>query len=263
MPLAKRIVLEWRTDTDSKMAKEYKWYCPECDRVYERQTDAQVCCMESKEKLHWFTEDMEPTQIPVGIRHGGEFIAFEYSSTTVDNPDDTRYTTVSGDVVVFAEGGYHRTHFIIPKMEQRDYVASTVSTFCYIDQAFEEWWETAKDDYRSVEAERYHNLKWNSLIKWIDKYLELKIIPSHQIGCMVETRQQYKDFPAKDILYTLKALGEKANHFYCAERDHFPGPLKKYHDYAMNNLVWHVASFVQTDYTSFTDLVTRLTELLS
>ncbi len=266
MPLAKRIVLKWRTDTDSKIAEEYKWYCPVCDRVYERQTDAQVCCMEEKEKLHWFEEGMEPTQIPVGVRHplgpGPEFIAFEYSSTTVDNPSDTRYTTVSGDVVVFAEGGYHGTHFIIPKMEQRDYISSTASTFCYIDQVFEEWWETKKDDY-GVDVERYHNLNWNSLIKWIDRYLELRIIPSHQIGCMVETRQQYKDFTTEDILYTLKTLGEKANHFYCAERDHFPGPLKKYHDYAMNSLVWHVASLVQTDYTSFTDLVTRLTELLS
>jgi len=74
MPLAKRIVLEWRTDTDSKMAKEYKWYCPVCDLVYERQTDAQVCCMEKKEAPHWFREDMKPTQSPVGVRRDGKFV---------------------------------------------------------------------------------------------------------------------------------------------------------------------------------------------
>ncbi len=265
MPLAKRIVLKWRTDTDSKIAEEYKWYCPVCDRVYERQTDAQVCCMEEKEKPHWFREGMEPTQITVGVRHGGEFLAFEYSSTTVDNPSDTRYTTVDGDVVVFVEKvdyGIHKSHFIIPKLEQRDYISSTASTFCYIDQTFEEWWETVKDDY-GVEAERYHNLNWNSLIEWIDRYLELRIIPSHHIRCIMETRQQYEDFTAEDILHTLKTLGEKANHFYSAKRDRFPGPLKKYHDYAMGHLVWEVASLVQSDYTSFTDLVTKLTELLS
>lgn len=258
-PLAKRIVLKWRTDTDSKIAEDYKWYCPVCDRVYERQTDAQICCMEKKEKPHWFEEGMEPIQIPVGVRHGGEFMAFAYSSTTVDNPSDTRYATDSGDVVVFAESGYHRTHFIIPKMEQREYIGRTTSTFCYVNDAFEEWWETKKDDY-GVEAERYHNLNWNSLIKWIDRYLELRTIPSHQTRCIIEGRQQYEDFTPADILYTLKTLGEKANHMYCAERDHFPGPLKKYYDYAIGHLVWDVATLSQ-DYEHFTDLVTKLAEL--
>ena len=257
--LAKRIVLEWRTDTDSKIAKRYKWYCPVCDRVYERQTDAQLCCMERKEKPYWFKEDMEPIQIPVGVRHGGEFVPFTYSSTTVDNPDDTRYTTVSEDIVVFT-GDKYKTHFIIPKVEQRDYVSSTASTFCYIDEAFEKWWATVKQNH-GVEAERYHNLNWNSLIKWIDRYLELRIIPSHQTRCMIETRQQYKDFTAEDILHTLKTLGEKASHFYSAERDHFPGPLKKYYDYAIGHLVWDVATLSQ-DYEHFTDLVTRLTETI-
>ena len=192
-PLAKRIVLKWRTDTDSKIAEDYKWYCPVCDKVYERQTDAQICCMEKKEKPHWFREGMEPIQIPVGVRHGGEFVAFVYSSAIADLMDDSKFKTISGDVVVFAEGGYHRTHFIIPKMEQRDYISSTASTFCYIDQAFEEWWNDTGKHSHSVDAERYHNLHWNSLIKWIDKYLELKVIPSHQTRCIIEGRQQYKD----------------------------------------------------------------------
>ena len=263
-PLAKRIVLKWRTDTASKMAEDYKWYCPVCDRVYERQTDAQVCCMEKKKRPHWFRQGMTPMLQPVGVRHGGEFVALEEDSR-VQTEKDIRYNTEAGDVVVFTDGykgDIYKRHFIIPKLEQREYTSRTTSTFCYIDQAFEEWWETAKDDHRSVETERYHNLKWNSLIKWIDRYLELKIIPSHRTGCMVETRQQYKDFTAEDILYTLKTLGEKANHMYSAKRDHFPGPLKKYHDYAMSRLVWKVASLVQSDYTSFTDLVTKLTELL-
>ena len=258
VPLAKRIVLKWRTGTDSKMAEDYKWFCPHCYRVYERQTDAQLCCMESKEKPYWFKEDMVPTHDPVGVRHKGEFVPLEAGSR-VDTDRDIRYNTATGDVVAFGE----RTHTIIPKMEQRDYVSSTASTFCYIDRVFEEWWGTLKDDYNDGGAtfERRHSVRWNSLIKWIDRYLELRIIPSHQTGCMIETRQQYRNFTAEDILYTLRTLGEKANHMYCAERDHFPGPLKKYHDYAMNSLVWGVATLNQ-DYEHFTDLATKLEELL-
>jgi len=255
MPLAKRIVLKWMTDTDSKMAEDYRWYCPHCDKVYERQTDAQLCCMQRKEKPYWFKEDMVPTHEPVGVRHKGEFVPFEAGSR-VETDRGIRYKTGTGDIVVFGE----RSHFIIPKKEQRDYLSRTTSTFCYIDQVFEEWWETAKHEY-GIEAERYHNLRWNSLIQWIDRYLELKIIPSHQTGCMIETRQQYRDFTAEDILYTLRTLGEKANHMYCAERDHFPGPLKKYHDYAMSSLVWGVATLNQ-DYEHFTDLATKMEELI-
>jgi len=257
--LAKRIVLKWRTDTDSKIAEKYKWYCPVCDKVYERQTDAQLCCMERKEKPYWFKEDMMPG-LPVGVRHGGEFLAFDSQSTVItdDGPVQIRYGTEKGTVIF--TGDIYKTHFIIPKKEQRDYVASTASTFCYIDQTFEEWWETAKHDL-GVEAERYHNLHWNSLIKWIDRYLELRIIPSHQTRCIIEGRQQYKDFTAEDILHTLKTLGEKATHMYNAERDHFPGPLKKYYDYAIGHLVWDVSTLSQ-DYEHFTDLVTKLAELL-
>ena len=257
-PLAKRIVLKWRTDTSSKMAEDYKWYCPVCDKVYEKQTDAQLCCMAKKTQPHWFKEDMAPGE-PVGVRHEMKFIPFVPGKWGIDPttgvPD--RYITGTGDIVVFT-GDKYDTHFIIPKKEQRDYVSSTASLFCYIDQAFEEWWETEKHEYRM--EERAHNVRWNSLIQWIDRYLELKPIPSHQIRCIIETRQEYEDFTIEDLLHTLKTLGEEANHMYCAERDHFPGPLKKYHDRAMNHLVWNVATLSQ-GYQNFMDLVTRLTEL--
>ncbi len=44
-PLAKRIVLEWYPDMDMKLAKDYRWGCPNCHRVYEKQTQAQACCL--------------------------------------------------------------------------------------------------------------------------------------------------------------------------------------------------------------------------
>jgi len=250
MVLAKRIVLKWRTD--SKMAEDYKWYCPLCDRVYERQTDAQLCCMERKKQPYWFEEGMKPKYPPVGVRHEGEFVAFE----------------ASGDVIVFAtKPGYQGRiqHVLIPKRQQRDYVASMVSTFCYIDVEFEDWWETVKQNYgtgtelSTVEMERSRNRHWNRLIEWIDRYLELRTVPEHHVRCMIQTRQQYSDFTIEDILYTLKTLGEKANHMYNAERDHFPGPLKKYYDRAMSRLVWEIATFTQDG--SFIDLVTRILEL--
>jgi hypothetical protein len=74
MPLAKRIVLKWRTDTESKIAEDYKWYCPVCNNVYERQLDAQLCCMEGKERPYWFKEGMKPKHDPVGIRCDGVFV---------------------------------------------------------------------------------------------------------------------------------------------------------------------------------------------
>jgi len=261
MALAKRIVLKWRTGTDSKMAEDYKWYCPLCDRVYERQTGAQLCCMERKEQPYWFEEGMKPKHFPVGVRHRGEYVPFESNSLTDEK-------TVSGDVIVFAtKPGYQGRiqHVLIPKRQQRDYVTSLVSTFCYIDTEFEEWWETVKQDYTpgtelgAAEMGRSHNLIWNRLIKWIDRYLELKTVPEHHVICMIQTRQQYSDFTIEDISYTLKTLGEKANHMYNAERDHFPGPLKKYYDRAMSSLVWEVATFIQDG--SFIDLVTRVLEL--
>ena len=44
-PLAKRIVLKWMKDMDMKMAEVYHWGCPNCHRVYEKQTQAQACCL--------------------------------------------------------------------------------------------------------------------------------------------------------------------------------------------------------------------------
>lgn len=77
VPLAKRIVLKWNPNTDSKMAQDYKWYCPYCNKVYERQTDAQLCCMERKEKPYWFKEGMQPKHDPVGVRRGKVFTSFK------------------------------------------------------------------------------------------------------------------------------------------------------------------------------------------
>jgi len=68
-PLAKKVVLEWYTDLPHKLAKEYKWGCPICHRVYEKQTHAQRCC--GRRKLrgdfddHWLSK-IEPGT-PVGF----------------------------------------------------------------------------------------------------------------------------------------------------------------------------------------------------
>jgi len=51
-PLARRVVTKRDTergDSFHQYALEWKWACSVCGKLYEKQTDAQLCCLEKKD----------------------------------------------------------------------------------------------------------------------------------------------------------------------------------------------------------------------
>jgi len=72
MPLAKKVVLEWfyPRGGGTKLAKKYKWGCPVCHLVYEKQTDAQACCRDKKKAPYWLTFDPQNPSVGTYDKEG-------------------------------------------------------------------------------------------------------------------------------------------------------------------------------------------------
>ncbi len=116
---------------------------------------------------------------------------------------------------------------------------------------------------------------WSRICKWFEEYLQLlgRIIPGGQIECKVETRQEYQDFSAAEILEVVSAMGRLARHLYRAqtwvfEVDHTLrpeeyDPMAKHYYYAIEWLAWQVATFVQTGDRSLIGMHDRLAELFA
>jgi hypothetical protein len=138
-----------------------------------------------------------------------------------------------------------------------------------IGEDFEEYWEIKKKDYLDQNLEEGKKGTWNNIVEWIDEYSELmrSIIPENQVECLIETKQEYKDFTKKEIISVLESLGKVSNLMYCASRDIFDSVygnkiLEKYYIYALEQITWRTASFhykskAHCDFTSLKEVVEK------
>ena len=165
------------------------------------------------------------------------------------------------------------------KLTESEKELLTLSVFEGIEEDFEEYWVKRKEDWHKGEQDGAKKRVWKNLISWIRKWhkLDQAVIPERSteiVECMVETRQQYKNFTAEDVVKTIGKLGELASHMYLAGRDVFPTnsvsepreycPLAQYYYLALEHVVWRIASFAQDNRSggsSFIDLQTRLKTL--
>jgi len=77
--LARRVITKWlpeheREGHPHRGAIEWLWRCSLCNLVYEKQSDAQVCCGEEKFRLKiaWQKPYYEPSERPVGLWYYGK-----------------------------------------------------------------------------------------------------------------------------------------------------------------------------------------------
>jgi len=66
MGYSKKIVTQWYPDLSPKLAKNYDWGCSSCKKVYKRQTDAAVCCMDQKGNPPYWWKGQKPSREPIG-----------------------------------------------------------------------------------------------------------------------------------------------------------------------------------------------------
>ena len=142
-----------------------------------------------------------------------------------------------------------------------------------IEEPFEEYWLTREGDYSEGEREEAKQKAWNNLVnfimKWTKKYQN--IIPKGITKCLIETKQNYADFTAEELLHTIKSLGEIANFMYGVDRYMLESnhvlepeiyyPLRRYYTSALAQIVWMVATFTQSGTSGFVDLETKLREV--
>ena len=141
-----------------------------------------------------------------------------------------------------------------------------------IEEAFEKEYEINKPSWWKDKETH-----WKSLMEFCTKYAELEgaVVPSHQTQCLIETKQQYRDFDRKDILSVIENLGRLANLIYGVDRDLFfctgplseaedrkYKPLQKYYQRAVQRVLWRVATFTQDGTSNFIDFETKLRELM-
>jgi len=144
--------------------------------------------------------------------------------------------------------------------------------FDRIEEAFEKEYEI-----NSPTGWRDKDTHWKYLMEFCVTFTELEggIIPPHRTQCMVETKQQYRDFDKKDILTVIENLGRLANLIYGVDRDLFLcmgplseagdrkyKPLQKYYQRAVQRVLWRVATFTQDGTSNFVDLETKLREMM-
>ena len=137
------------------------------------------------------------------------------------------------------------------------------------------WWRDRKERWRGGGQRAARNREWLGLIDFLRAYYraDRRVIPKGRTECLVETRQEYKDFTAAELAATLRTLGRLAKSLYSVKRDVFdwsswmqpdtPNPLARYYVEVLERLIWRVATFCQDDYPAFTDLATRTKQLLT
>jgi hypothetical protein len=141
--------------------------------------------------------------------------------------------------------------------------------FDSIEVAWEYVWnERYAGKYRNATEEAEHkNKKWEFKVKWMKEYTRLvdSIIPKNRIACMMEGKQQYKDFTPDEILHVIKSISELAKFMggadqsvfeYQFEFDHDKNhynPMTQYYMGAMKRIMWMVATFTnpEKDHCSF------------
>ena len=139
---------------------------------------------------------------------------------------------------------------------------------------FCKWWRMRKHQVRLPNRRARRNLHWRDMIDFLRRFgrADRRVIPNSQTECLVETRQQYAHFTADELVGSLKALGQLAQSLYGVDSHIFefspwlqPGkanPLAKYYINALEAVVWRTATLCQDDYPRFTDLHTRLAEIV-
>jgi len=137
---------------------------------------------------------------------------------------------------------------------------------------FEQQIEDKKwDEYNIDEMIRH----WKYTVAWIKEFNNLinKPFRKKYTQCMVETKQEYRNFNKDDLEDVIKYYGLAANHLYSASRDIFYScpvlnrpkyePLNLYYQLSLEYLMWNFATFVQDKKScSFVDFYTQFKRMM-